>query len=252
MAINLDVNRTLENKKTSLFSKIILACATIAFVSLIIFLSINGKHNKAPGFEMNIPDVKKEEPKTTKDSNVKANQNIYIEKNNGDIISSGRDVIKVQNNNYNNKPTVIESSKQKNTVKKNKEEELIKDRDSKNKIINNAPNNGIQYNGDNGTINVNKERVVSLTDLDKKTLLFIAKNPKLVNYKITIESVQGDFVSNEYRKLVNDYIESNGRQVVGFVTSQFNENPNSSYIDTISFKNELRIVCGTKFLFDKK
>lgn len=79
MPVSFDVNTALKDKKTKRFIFIIIIAAFIYFGYLI----LNNKHNKLPlGIETNIP------LDTTK-KNMRINNGVNIEKQEGDVISNG-------------------------------------------------------------------------------------------------------------------------------------------------------------------
>lgn len=87
MSANFDVNRSMEHKKTGVFSKVVIAIALLVVSSIFLYLILNGKHNKLPvGIETNIP---LETPDTVKRDTISINSQtneINIEENKGDII----------------------------------------------------------------------------------------------------------------------------------------------------------------------
>lgn len=87
MALKFNINRGFENRETSSFLKIIVGSVILAVICLLVYLSLNGKHNKLPGgIETNIPVYKQDTMRIKKDTIVvNNNQKNYNIDNKGII-----------------------------------------------------------------------------------------------------------------------------------------------------------------------
>ena len=198
--MKLDVNRALERKNTSKFSKWYISIILIAFLAAFFFLAFNGKHNKLPfGTETAIPppmDTSKPKIEQKSQSGNNVNAGGDVQQAGHDNIKAGRDAI-ITN-------IYSDTTKSKKSPKIQPKAEIKQQNKNGNNQVNQNPGVNLgNIGGSNNTVNNNfgiQPRLLQEHDIDSFFLQFPNKATRI---KFTFYNSQDAEMQNVRNQVIN-------------------------------------------------